>query len=196
MKDKRFKWIDTRWGKSSFVFFSIVGASLLSYFFKFISPDIVAVRPTLIGNVSIWFVMVLICSLFGLLMWWALAMVTPRYNEYVTMEKPYLIPYNPTTGEIYHRVGDSAKLDIEWRGNLIWQDIMTVEPFNDYFLRLVSDRDKKRYLMLCSDAHTILSVIKDNKVEGNFTYKRFYTRHDTFYVVEYIDKMKFFYGAV
>jgi hypothetical protein len=185
MKDKRVKWVDTRWGKSLSIPIFFLILSLLSYFFKFIDPSYVELRPSIFGETSLFLVMCVFMILFGMLFWVLFSLLLPKYCEYVTKKSPYLIPY--LNNEVCSYVPDHKKVDITWESNKTWIDTMTICTLDGVIT--TQDKDGNTFYVHDNDTTDILINMENKVLHGWFTYVRNYGRYGTFYSLKFVGKV-------
>lgn len=186
MKDARVKWRDTRWGYTFAVFCIFTVGSIVSGLFGLVEPWYLELHETSLGiRVSFWHFMVAFSMTFGAFVWLTMSAGLPRYREYVCMPDPFLVPYDPDTNRIIQQVEDSKRINVEWKDNPVWDDVLTVKEVGNSRFVLLSNGVHNYYIHE-SDLKDILTKIKDGTISGRFTFARSYSRFATFYTVKYL----------
>lgn len=185
MKDKRVKFIDTRWGQALPILIAFFVGSMLTYFVSLSEPSYLTPIPTVFPwKMSLWEITIFTCVVSSIPLFILMGLSGPIYRQYVCMRNPYLIPFDPDTNKVIPQVFDSGHIRVNWCDNVIWEDTLTVKQTEGGFIEF--SNSVNTYYMKDTDAKDIIGKIKDGTISGKFTYTRSYSRIATYYTIKYI----------
>jgi hypothetical protein len=199
MKDKRVKWIDSRWGQGFRLFSSFIIVYLLcGILFSLIAPDLMFKSfPTILGfDMTMYAVMLIPTSLFGLLLGLLFSLDGGKYRQYTMMKKPFLIPYGSEDGKEWFNIfviNDSGKIRYkyhEWKENNPFYEELFLETKskdND-FLKFSSLKTNFYYFIDKKYVEEIFPNLTGYTLKGYFIVERIYNRYQTLYPIKYLGK--------